>query len=469
MRCGFCVCHEVDSHFCGKCAENIPSSEARLKKNRCSNCYDCPSCQHQLSIRVSSAGQKSSTDQKATPKKVYYLACSFCRWNTRDVGIPDQSVASGGWPERENVHANRLATIQEKYKSVVLWEKQQRLDKEKKKHIQRGKYITMTDKTGLTAAMIRKRVGLPELPQSALKPNDTSVSASVAREHVEGLPDDIFTKPLNLIEVTTLEQRLLQPEWQPENVNLLFPIHKHLSVKRSLRCRTCEHNVSKPEYNPNSIKFKIQLFAYYHIPEVRIVTVEPLRAGQVSELIVKLCNPTQHQTTVTFLPIQGAGTSSGAETEISDSDGKQPSETAAQGSALPTTLLHSPLSARQPFITVKPRAVNIPLSADIALPDTSVILSLRDDAAEYDDSGDSHNFQDNPKFVMWRKSNKVALKFKVTPSADLNIGEKVVVGFTLQHIYVNTISTVENKEPQKCEHQQPHNSGSKFRLTELSQ
>lgn len=143
MRCGFCVCHEVsfilalyysetfillyiqvDSHFCGKCAENIPSSEARLKKNRCSNCYDCPCCQHQLSIRVSSVNSSkngsstptlSLTDGKATPegktpstalsltegqatrevktasRKFYYLSCSFCRWNTRDVGIPDKS------------------------------------------------------------------------------------------------------------------------------------------------------------------------------------------------------------------------------------------------------------------------------------------------------------------------------------------------------------------------------------------
>lgn len=41
----------------------------------------------------------------------------------------------------------------------------------------------------------------------------------------------------------------------------------------------------------------------YHIPEIRIVTVEPLRAGQISELIIKVCNPTQHQTSVTFLPI----------------------------------------------------------------------------------------------------------------------------------------------------------------------
>lgn len=102
---------QVDSHFCGKCAENIPSSEARLKKNRCSSCYDCPSCQHQLSIRIASAGGskslaasagaspapatpegKPTPETKAATRKVYYLSCTFCRWNTRDVGIPDQSV-----------------------------------------------------------------------------------------------------------------------------------------------------------------------------------------------------------------------------------------------------------------------------------------------------------------------------------------------------------------------------------------
>lgn len=53
----------------------------------------------------------------------------------------------------------------------------------------------------------------------------------------------------------------MQPESQPLTVDKLFPIHKQLTIKRSLRCRTCEHNVSKPEYNPTSVKFKIQLFA----------------------------------------------------------------------------------------------------------------------------------------------------------------------------------------------------------------
>lgn len=35
---------------------------------------------------------EENKDVKATPKKVYYLFCSLCRWSSRDAGIPDQSV-----------------------------------------------------------------------------------------------------------------------------------------------------------------------------------------------------------------------------------------------------------------------------------------------------------------------------------------------------------------------------------------
>jgi len=33
------------------------------------------------------------------------------------------------------------------------------------------------------------------------------------------------------------------------------------------------------------------------------VTCEPLQVDKQSELIIKLCNPTQHQTAVQFLPL----------------------------------------------------------------------------------------------------------------------------------------------------------------------
>jgi hypothetical protein len=57
------------------------------------------------------------------------------------------------------------------------------------------------------------------------------------------------------------------------------------------------------------------------------------------------------------------------------------------------------------------------------------------------------------RLVVWRKSNKAFVKLLVTPKENLELNAEVVVGFTMQHIYTNTISTtVENKEPDKRNH-----------------
>lgn len=63
--------------------------------------------------------------------------------------------------------------------------------------------------------------------------------------------------------MTTIEQRIRQPERQPTAIKDVMPIHKFLSVRRSQRCRHCEHNLSKPEYNPSSVKFKLHLGALW--------------------------------------------------------------------------------------------------------------------------------------------------------------------------------------------------------------
>merc|ERR1719510_2927958 len=76
-------------------------------------------------------------------------------------------------------------------------------------------------------------------------------------------------------------------------------------IKRSQRCRKCEHNLSKPEYNPTSIKFKIQLAAFYHIPEVIIYKLanSPLFPGSEYNFVLKFSNPTQHPTNVEIMPL----------------------------------------------------------------------------------------------------------------------------------------------------------------------
>lgn len=41
----------------------------------------------------------------------------------------------------------------------------------------------------------------------------------------------------------------------------------------------------------------------YHVPDVKFLTCEPIYVGKTSELIVSLCNPSQHVTSVRLLPV----------------------------------------------------------------------------------------------------------------------------------------------------------------------
>ncbi|CAB3222810.1 unnamed protein product [Arctia plantaginis] len=377
IRCGFCICHEVDSHYCANCLENMPSSEARLKKNRCSSCFDCPSCFHTLSTRATMAQPRQTPQDPAggdtkveskQPKKMYYLSCFNCRWTSRDVGIPDQPVASGGWPERTNPFAARVNQLLDYYKAIALQEKQEKIERERKKFTIRGKYITLTDKTGLTGAMARNIAGLPS--------SDSSCSAianfvpSQASAEVEELPEDYYTKEVNLNQITSMPQRLASPEWQPVSVSRLHPLAKLLSVKRSQRCRVCDHNLTKPEYNPGSIKFKIELLAYYHVPEVKIISHEPVKAGEKTALLLKLTNPTGHEMQIKLLQPEDL----------------PPPEEKEEPKSIEKSLEKS-LNLEKDTSSYKAieREPQYSVTSRVTSPPTALTLAQRDDAAEYDD------------------------------------------------------------------------------------
>ena len=175
--------------------------------------------------------------------------------------------------------------------------------------------MQLTDKYGLSAAVARKRAGLPPLHHLSLKSgqepvgNQVSVAPSEAKgiKDVEVLPsEELYSNPVDLTQVTTLDQRLIQLDVQPVSTKDLFPRHKYLMIKRSQRCRKCEHNLSKPEYNPTSIKFKIQLAAYYHIPEVIIYKLgnsSNLVGGSEFNFVLKIGNPTQHPTNIEIMDL----------------------------------------------------------------------------------------------------------------------------------------------------------------------
>ncbi|XP_058800669.1 dynactin subunit 4 [Phymastichus coffea] len=448
IRCGYCVCHEVDSYYCSNCLENHPPSEVRLKKNKCSNCFDCPCCAQTLSIRSGQVLLKpiqatTVEESKPTTKKVYYLSCSLCRWSSRDAGIPDQTVATGSWKEQENPNVNRITALINYHKILASIEKQQ---KERKKYQAKRNFLQY-EKFGITSTVARKITGRPSpKPQSQISDQPP---ASKATEEVEELPEDIFSKSVDITKITTLDQRLRHPDLQAEFINELRPQRKQFIIKRSQRCRSCEHNVSKPDICQASIKFKIQLAAFYHIPEVRIVTCEPLRLGKCSELLLKFCNPTQHQIQIVLLPldtpmIPTKTTATGVKEEIKR-------ENVQMGCDSPNLL---PSAVRQTVVIEESKPITIAPTGEVILPSNLIILPPRDDTAEYDEPGDNHNFQDDPKLVVWRKGNKAVIRLHILPYVDKEKraeGDPIVIGFVMQYGYVNTIATLEHKAPQKLD------------------
>ncbi|ESO89078.1 hypothetical protein LOTGIDRAFT_210040 [Lottia gigantea] len=395
LRCADCVQHEADTPYCPNCMENMPSSEAKLKKNRCGSCYDCPGCGHTLMTRASSHSLPDPEDAtKTISKKMYYMACGFCRWTTRDVGIEDQSVASGGWQDQENPDLKRINNLLEHYRKLAQKEK---AEKERKKYVKRRSHMYYTDKYGLTSVAASKRKTLSSFSSLSVKDEETITELEVGKtvEDFEPLPEDIFTKPLEITKLTTMDQRLTTPEFQPSASKNMYPLHKHLLIRKSLRCKECEHNLSKPDFNPLSIKFKIQLIALNHIPEVRIGSPVNFAPKKENVVVLTLNNPQTFDTVVKLLPLD-------------DESGFSNSE--------------------------------------IELPKRELILAKRNDLAGYDDSAVKQDFKDDSSVVAFRNLNKIGIFVKVVPNVDQG---DVRITFTMQHEYRNTTATLgtEDTEP----------------------
>ena len=75
--------------------------------------------------------------------------------------------------------------------------------------------------------------------------------------------------------VASQEQRAFQ---SPDSrfVEDLLPLPTLLRTKRSKRCKSCKHILVKPEFKPQSIRFRIRLIALSYIP---LATLRPLSLG----------------------------------------------------------------------------------------------------------------------------------------------------------------------------------------------
>lgn len=82
---------------------------------------------------------------------------------------------------------------------------------------------------------------------------------------------------------TSLDQKAEQLSIAPF-VSDLRPIAYVLRTKRSKRCKTCRHILSKPESKVQTTRFRIRLVALNYIPSITIKPLQPLAPSQRSLL-----------------------------------------------------------------------------------------------------------------------------------------------------------------------------------------
>ena len=409
IRCRDCASHEVDSQYCHYCLEYIPTVDAKLKKNKCSNCFFCPSCQQTLNTRANMIMIPSDKDPgQLIAKKYFFLVCFSCKWSSKDVNIPDQLTATGGWKERENPNAARIDELIAHFKVVA---HQDRLEREKRtkkltqKPIVASNAIHLLDKYGISAqlspkvteALRAKTHPIPlsssscDLTKSMIAKSSNIVSA-VATSQIEPLDQAYYTNPVDLNSVTSIEQRLHQVEHQPEKSSDFSLVSQTLSVKRSLRCRECERNLSKPEFNPSSIKFKILLAAYLHVPEMKIKSdLKKIKLQPQEEFSIELTvsNPSPFKVNLSIEPMSASGA------------------------------------------TI--RSIDVPIAAKL-LPKEDMDLEM-DLSSSAGDNVEPHS--PNITFI---KGNKMGFRISVTPdTATMNEGKAtpIVLQLKLKHEFVN--------------------------------
>ncbi|KAK6013946.1 dynactin p62 family protein [Ostertagia ostertagi] len=258
LRCISCSLNEIDSTFCPNCLENIPAGEARVKKNRCINCNQCPVCSMVLTTRA--VGESC------------HLMCSTCRWSTRDSGTPDQP-SSINWPVHESTLDKELSEVLERMRVLAAAEKAQRDQVKLNKRRSHNVGSLLTDRYGLQAIyQKRKKTFEKPLPQLPLH---LSLRAPIP---------ELDLTPILMIQsetVTALKSKYFGSA----------PAGRHYS------CQDPEQR--QFDFRENILSF--QYFARNFVPEIRLSREPELCEGQAGSVLLTVANESNSKADVIIM------------------------------------------------------------------------------------------------------------------------------------------------------------------------
>ncbi|KAL4791830.1 dynactin p62 family-domain-containing protein [Aspergillus venezuelensis] len=326
IKCSRCITEEILCWYCPSCLFETPSSLVRHEGNRCGrNCFNCPSCTAPLAV---TALEGDPSGEHAGP---WVLSCSYCMWTTLDIGIKFDKPTSiraqltklttdlastAGSRTRGSRAFSDLKSPLSMYASIdeqlppdsASGPEEQAANTTPRTRDARfaalknfyKDQIAATTTTGVDPGDFAGQFSSPNTLQrimsiytqsrlSTLYGNTNKKSRArppVMREALtesEGLsvpsPDSetaiirrLASDDCGWNGTASLEQRATQSP-SVRFVEDLLPLPTLLRTKRSKRCKSCKHILVKPEFKPQSVRYRIRLIALSYIPHP---TLRPL-------------------------------------------------------------------------------------------------------------------------------------------------------------------------------------------------
>ncbi|TGO28822.1 hypothetical protein BPAE_0022g00120 [Botrytis paeoniae] len=337
IRCSRCVLDEIVTWYCPSCLFEVPSSTVKSEGNRCTrSCFQCPICISPLS--VNEAPIPEIPNVSPSPTAPYILHCAYCMWSSTETGIRFEKpnsvysqlskIKNGGDPlisakERRRDRDERRSSLATE---TILEEADEVIEK----HIDPNEKLDIESQYANLKSFYQGQLA-DSNPSSALgfsndygygspgaltrimglytggsfgdrKAKSKNASMREACDSTEGL--QVYDPETESVAVSQLlrdgwegtiatEQRTNQTSPSTRFLDSLRPIPCLLRTKRSKRCRTCRHILSKPESKVPTTRFRIRLVALSYIPSISLSPLQPAPSPTPAQITLTPLKPTQ--------------------------------------------------------------------------------------------------------------------------------------------------------------------------------
>ncbi|GAA5870312.1 hypothetical protein JCM3774_004638 [Rhodotorula dairenensis] len=325
IRCNQCAACEVACYYCPNCLFEVPSASVRGEKNRCArNCFQCPQCDHTLSVVASDPDPSIPLSSAASSvgEPPYLLSCNVCGWDSKQIGMkfekPTGLALQVQKAEEPLPELLEFDHIKEHIDPFL------RRSRAEASGSSAGSSTSPAGPNSVSARLLQDPTGLAaQYGLSGVAASSSSrvrPAAAEARTGVDELPpytslypsrgiggsrhghghetrkgkeprreEDRVEEEAELLaamrEMTDWEtvasvDRRWTSSWTPPVLSrTLRPSRTPLQAKLSKRCPTCLHILIKPEQKSNSVRFKIKLVAANYLPHITIYRRPPASIG----------------------------------------------------------------------------------------------------------------------------------------------------------------------------------------------